>query len=115
MPQAHRARVPSDVMWTTQQHAGQLSLFPTGSLVQQRHHHRNRGDRYRVRMGTIQWQIERQLALARDDQRCQNCGSEERLVVHHRTYAHVGDEWPQDLVVLCWSCHEWEHERRAVA
>ena len=100
-------------MWTTQQHAGQLSLFPTGSLVTRRQHHATRGDRYRVRMGTIQWQRERELAMERDEYRCQNCGSGERLVVHHRTYERVGDEWPQDLVVLCWSCHEWEHERRA--
>lgn len=97
----------------TQQHAGQLSLFPTGSLQPRRQHHVNRGDRYRVRMGTLQWQVERGLALERDHFRCQNCGSEAQLVVHHRTYDHVGDEWPEDLVVLCWNCHEHEHQRRA--
>jgi len=97
----------------TKQHPGQLSLFPTGSLVTRRQHHATQADRYRVRMGTIQWQRERDLALERDDYRCQNCGCDEQLVVHHRTYARVGDEWPEDLVVLCRDCHEWEHQRRA--
>lgn len=97
----------------TQQDAGQLSLFPTGSLVTRRQHHANRGDGYRTYLGTVQWEAQRDLALQRDDYRCQNCASSERLVVHHRTYAHLGDEWPEDLVVLCWSCHEWEHQRRA--
>ena len=99
--------------WTSQQHAGQLSLFPTGSLQTQRHHHANPGDRYRVWLGTDQWQYRRHQALERDEYRCQNCGSHAQLVVHHQSYDHVGDEWPQDLIVLCRECHDWEHERRA--
>lgn len=95
------------------QPAAQLSLFPTGSLATRRQHHANRSDRYRVWLATTQWQNQRNRALERDDYRCQNCGSEERLVVHHRTYDHFEDEWPEDLVVLCWSCHDWEHQRRA--
>ncbi len=99
--------------WTSQQRAGQLSLFPTGSLETRRQHHANYGDRYRVWLGTMQWQRRREHAIARAEYRCTNCGSTERLVVHHDSYDHVGDEWPEDLRVLCWSCHEWEHQRRA--
>lgn len=91
----------------------QLTLFPTGSLVTRRQHHANRGDRYRVRMATPQWRAERALALQRDHYRCTNCGSEAQLVVHHDNYDHVGDEWPEDLRVLCWDCHDREHQRRA--
>ena len=78
-----------------------------------RQHHANPGDRYRVRMSTVQWRAERGLALERAGYECHNCGSEARLVVHHDNYDHVGDEWPEDLRVLCWDCHTWEHERRA--
>lgn len=33
------------------------------------------------------------------------------LEVHHRTYAHRGDEWRHldDLMVLCRTCHEKQH------
>lgn len=97
----------------TERHAGQLSLFPTGTLEPRRRHHVARSDAYRVRMGTIQWKAERALALERDGYRCTNCGSEAQLVVHHDNYDHQGDEWPEDLRVLCWNCHDKEHERRA--
>lgn len=100
---------------TTQPHAGQLSLFPTGSLVTRRQHHRNPGEHYRTWLGTVQWQHRREQTLERDDYRCQNCGCDEQLVVHHETYDHLGDEgsWPEDLTTLCRSCHDWEHQRRA--
>ena len=90
--------------------ATQLSLFPT--VQPRRQHHINHGDHYRVWLGTVQWQRRREQTLDHDDYRCQNCGSDEALVVHHTTYARVGDEWPEDLTTLCRSCHEWEHQRR---
>jgi 5-methylcytosine-specific restriction endonuclease McrA len=96
-----------------QQGTAQLSLFPAGSLVTKRQHHANGGNRYRVRMATEQWRCERFLALERDGFRCTNCGSEAALVVHHTSYNHVGDEWPEDLTTLCRDCHTREHERRA--
>jgi len=99
--------------WTSQSHASQLSLFPTGSLVTRYQHHANRGDYYRRHLGSVQWQHTRARALERAGFRCAHCGSEARLVVHHDNYDHVGDEWPEDLRVLCWDCHDWEHERRA--
>lgn len=41
------------------------------------------------------------------DNRCQLCGSTEDLNTHHNTYAHLGHERPQDLIVLCRTCHEY--------
>lgn len=96
-------------MFRASESAAQLSLFPTGSLETQRQHHRTRGDRYRVRMGTLQWQRERDLAMERADYRCTDCGCEEALVVHHDSYEHVGDERPEELAVLCHDCHEDRH------
>jgi 5-methylcytosine-specific restriction endonuclease McrA len=57
-----------------------------------------------------EWQIRRTRALIRAGYRCQTCGcADATLDVHHNTYAHYGDESPQDLVVLCRSCHQRIH------
>jgi 5-methylcytosine-specific restriction endonuclease McrA len=98
---------------TTHPHAGQLSLFPTGRLMTRRKHHPNRGEQYRVWLGTVQWQHRRELAMERADYRCTDCGCEDRLVAHHTSYARVGDEWPEDLEALCPDCHDKRHERAA--
>ena len=36
-----------------------------------------------------------------------------RLDVHHKTYARLGCEAPEDLEVLCRACHDERHTRRA--
>ena len=115
-PRHPKARVPSETMsWITEQRAGQLSMFPTGSLTQCRQHHDHRQGMYRVWLTTRQWHCRRTQTLERDHYRCTNCGSEASLVAHHERYDHVRDEWPDDLRVLCWDCHAREHERRGVA
>jgi hypothetical protein len=58
------------------------------------------------------WKMIRQQALERDGHRCRACGARGRLDVHHLTYARVGKEDLDDLLTLCRSCHEAEHERR---
>jgi len=35
------------------------------------------------------------------------------LEVHHNSYAHVGREAPEDLVVLCGECHATFHGKLA--
>lgn len=44
--------------------------------------------------------------------KCELCGMTARLVVHHKTYRHHGDELNHldDLIVLCRECHEKEHK-----
>lgn len=42
-------------------------------------------------------------------QGCQACGSPDQLQVHHAHYDTLGDEQPQDLVLLCDPCHEATH------
>jgi hypothetical protein len=37
--------------------------------------------------------------------RCSVCALREELEVHHNSYEHLGDEWPEDLVCLCADCH----------
>jgi 5-methylcytosine-specific restriction endonuclease McrA len=57
-----------------------------------------------------EWKVRRVQALVWAGHRCQTCGSgDTTLDVHHNSYQNYGDEKPQDLVVLCCSCHELFH------
>jgi 5-methylcytosine-specific restriction endonuclease McrA len=56
-----------------------------------------------------EWKARRREALAVASRRCQDCGSAERVHVHHLTYARHGRELPRDLRVLCSRCHRKRH------
>ena len=57
-----------------------------------------------------EWQVRRVQALTRARYRCQMCSSHDAtLDVHHNSYQNYGDERPEDLVVLCRSCHQKFH------
>lgn len=43
--------------------------------------------------------------------RCEVCGKDWDLHVHHLTYRDIGQEEPTDLVVLCRQCHRAVHGR----
>ena len=50
--------------------------------------------------------------------RCQLCnvgGNGAVLHAHHRTYANLGMERPEDLICLCADCHKTFHEHRQVS
>jgi hypothetical protein len=50
------------------------------------------------------------------DYRCERCGSPgdaRSLEVHHLTYERLGRELPEDLMVVCWPCHDIEDAERA--
>lgn len=55
------------------------------------------------------WQQVRQQALTRAEGHCEKCGYEPwkpgTLQVHHKTYANVGCESMEDVIVLCPRCH----------
>lgn len=58
---------------------------------------------------TRHWQETRERVIARAGGRCEECGSPHGLEVHHKTYARLGDERPNDLEVLCRYCHAERH------
>jgi hypothetical protein len=58
-----------------------------------------------------QWKAVRSRAKFEADMCCQICGSEYSLDVHHRTYERLGDELPEDLIVLCNNCHAKFHDK----
>lgn len=52
------------------------------------------------------WQERRKAALKRAGNRCTLCAATDNLQVHHNSYKNLGNELPEDLTVLCDSCHE---------
>ena len=66
---------------------------------------------YHAYLASPEWRQRREQALWRAGHRCQTCNSSDTLDVHHRTYARFRNEDPEDLTVLCRSCHEKFHDR----
>jgi 5-methylcytosine-specific restriction endonuclease McrA len=64
---------------------------------------------HRSYLRSSEWKARRRDALARAGGRCQDCGSSERLHVHHLTYKRHGNELQRDLRVLCSRCHRKRH------
>jgi|TARA_R110000803_G_scaffold171655_1_gene234545 5-methylcytosine-specific restriction endonuclease McrA len=40
---------------------------------------------------------------------CEKCGETKYLQVHHLSYKNIFHEEPEDLMILCKSCHRKEH------
>lgn len=64
---------------------------------------------YREYLRTSHWRATRSGALIRAGNRCQLCGSVDRLEVHHRDYSRLGAERDSDLIVLCRPHHHVHH------
>ena len=64
---------------------------------------------YEDYLETPEWQVTRDLAKERVGFRCEKCGSDNYLHVHHLSYKRRGEELPEDLEVLCKACHEKLH------
>lgn len=65
---------------------------------------------YEEYLKTSEWRIIRSAALIRAKWTCQVCGAK-ATDVHHRVYTTRGQEQPEDLVVVCASCHKKLHEK----
>ena len=78
---------------------------------------------YSAYLASIEWDSKRAARLARNRKRnrspqCEYCGKTHYmddgkhplvLQVHHESYHRAGDEWMEDLAVICRSCHEGQH------
>jgi 5-methylcytosine-specific restriction endonuclease McrA len=59
---------------------------------------------------TPEWSYRRREMVKAAERKCGRCGKySPNLDVHHRTYARLGNELPEDLEVLCGDCHQREH------
>jgi hypothetical protein len=59
------------------------------------------------------WKAKAEAAKKRAGYKCQVCNGTHRLEAHHRTYDRLGNERPEDITVLCHSCHELYSKRAA--
>ena len=55
------------------------------------------------------WREMRKQVLKRAAYRCEKCGKQARLHVHHKTYSRLGQELERDLLALCTECHNGAH------
>jgi len=60
---------------------------------------------YQEYLKSDRWCAMRLWALSRAGNRCEVCGNEGGLEVHHRSYENLGCEFPGELLVLCGDCH----------
>ncbi len=67
---------------------------------------------YREYLGSLQWHAKREAALLRSGHKCERCGANKGLEVHHKHYRTLFHEQPEDLEVLCFPCHGPADERR---
>ncbi len=64
---------------------------------------------YQAYRRTPEWQAKRARVLRRANGICEGCLDARATVVHHLTYANMGDELFFQLVALCQACHEKAH------
>jgi 5-methylcytosine-specific restriction endonuclease McrA len=71
---------------------------------------------YECYLSSRAWRRVRNGALMRAGLHCERCDKGGLLIgleVHHRTYAHLGDERADELEALCAECHKQaDRERR---
>ena len=60
-------------------------------------------------MKSYEWLRVRMIVMKRDGYRCVKCGGQDRLCVHHLTYARLYHERLEDLQTLCARCHYLAH------
>jgi len=64
----------------------------------------------RIKLSPDAYEELRLKVLARDGWRCQICGRQENLEVHHRELrSHLGSDTEENLIALCVSCHSAIH------
>ena len=60
---------------------------------------------------SAEWRSLRLNVLYLRNNRCELCGSQSNLTVHHKTYSHGIICPPQYLQVLCLKCHKKVHRK----
>ena len=71
-----------------------------------------RREKYQEYLESPEWNARRKWWLRRADWRCQFCNeSSQPLHCHHRTYGRIYHEDPDDVIVLCQTCHDWHHKK----
>jgi len=63
---------------------------------------------YQEKLKDPRWLVKRDKLLQNRDEKCQLCGTSDKLTIHHGYYRPKGDPWDyedESLWILCWTCH----------
>lgn len=66
---------------------------------------------YQEYLKSDHWQMKRERKLQQSGRKCQICGQNGRLHVHHNTYERLGQELDSDLLVVCEKHHKMIHNK----
>lgn len=66
--------------------------------------------KYKEYIKSHQWRKRRNEYYRTHPKECVVCKSTRMIGLHHMTYKNLGRELDEDLVALCWPCHERYHE-----
>ena len=69
---------------------------------------------YNNYLASTEWINKRNKVLKRAKEICEGCLENSATQVHHRTYAHVGNEFLFELVAVCDECHDRLHAEPSV-
>lgn len=86
-----------------------IRIIKTGNKDDKRYTRALRLIPYNEYLQTEHWKRVRERILRQSGYKCQSCGSLCNLNVHHNTYENRGHEKDEDLVVLCFDCHQKFH------
>jgi 5-methylcytosine-specific restriction endonuclease McrA len=70
---------------------------------------------YTQYINSIQWLAKRAQILKQRGNKCEECGTTQAIQVHHLHYRTFRHERPQDMKVLCKTCHELWHRMKKCA
>lgn len=66
-------------------------------------------ENYEAYLASPAWQERRRLVLQRAGGICEGCLTRPATDAHHKTYAHLGEEFLFELLALCSTCHDRYH------
>jgi len=66
---------------------------------------------YNVYLQSDHWKNFREETI-NERKKCEHCGTDENLIVHHKNYFNLGNEKEEDVLVLCDDCHEKIHIKK---
>lgn len=70
---------------------------------------------YQAYMLSAQWEQKRLKIFSQRGRSCEDCGETRgEIHVHHLNYKRLGAELPEDLRVLCRTCHKKRHSRNTI-
>ena len=97
----------------------EVEYFPNISILKKKKKNKKktltRKEQYIEELKHPMWAKKRNVILKRDNHKCQLCGSENNLCVHHTKYITGNKAWEypnSTLVTLCKDCHEKVHADR---